>query len=445
MEILTLSLFCLALTVCIIFDVSVLYALTAGLIIFCAYAKLKKHSFKAIFKMIIDGIKTSKNILINFLLIGLLTASWRSSGTIAFIICSAIDFISPEVFVLMTFLLNCVVSFLMGTSFGTSATMGVICMTMAKSMGMNPVIVGGAMLAGSLFGDRCSPVSTSALLVSELTKTDIFKNIKNMFRTAFVPFIVTCAIYVILGFFAGGGGDAPDLKTMFSEEFSLHWLSVIPAVVILAFSLLRIKTRYAMLASLISAMLVAVFVQKTEIPEFFETMIFGFEAESAEISRMMNGGGLVSMLNATAIVCLSSAYSGIFAATGLLNSLKSKIFLLSKKITPFGATLITSALTSLIACNQTLAIILTHQLCEGDEEDNEEAAMNLENTAVVVSPLVPWSIAGSVPLTSAGAPVASELTAVFLYVLPLWSLLVALHKNRKEKKNEQNNELHCRP
>ncbi len=442
MEFLALFLFCLALTVCVILDASVLYALVAGLAIFCAYAKLKKHSFKSIFKMVSDGIKTSKNILINFLLIGLLTASWRSSGTISFIICSAIDFISPEIFVLMTFLLNCLVSFLMGTSFGTSATMGVICLTMAKSMGMNPAIVGGAMLAGSLFGDRCSPVSTSALLVSELTKTDIFKNIKNMFRTAFVPFIITCVVYVVLGFFAGGGGDAPDLKTMFSREFSLHWLSVVPAVVILAFSLLKIKTRYAMLASLVSAMIIAVTVQDVEILHFLKTVIMGFEAKNADLSRMMNGGGLVSMLNATAIVCLSSAYSGIFAATGLLNSLKSKIFTLSKKITPFGATLLTSSLTSLIACNQTLAIILTHQLCEGDEKNKEEAAMNLENTAVVVSPLVPWSIAGSVPLTSAGAPTASMLTAVFLYVLPLWSLIVALHKRRKERKNEQNNKLH---
>ena len=443
MEILTLSLFCLALTVCVILDASVLYALAAGLVIFCAYAKIKKHPFKAIFKMIFDGIKTSKNILINFLLIGLLTASWRSSGTISFIICSAIDFITPEIFVLMTFLLNCLVSFLMGTSFGTSATMGVICMTMAKSMGMNPVMVGGAMLAGSLFGDRCSPVSTSALLISELTKTDIFKNIKNMFRTAFIPAMISCVIYLILGFFAGGGGEAPDLKAMFAKEFSLHWLSVIPAVVILAFSLLKIKTRYAMLASLASAMIVSLAVQNVEIADFLKTVIMGFEAKNADLSHMMNGGGLVSMLNATAIVCISSAYSGIFAATGLLNSLKSKIEKLSKRVTPFGATFITSALTSLIACNQTLAIILAHQLCEGTEKDKEAEAINLENTAVVVSPLVPWSIAGSVPLTSAGAPTASMFAAVFLYILPLWSFMIALIKRRKERKNEQNNKLHC--
>jgi NhaC family Na+:H+ antiporter len=118
MEILTLSLFCLALLICVILDASVLYALAAGLVIFCAYAKLKKHSFMSILKMVFDGIKTSKNILIVFLIVGMLTASWRACGTIAFIICSAAELINPSIFVLLTFLLCSGVSFLMGTSFG---------------------------------------------------------------------------------------------------------------------------------------------------------------------------------------------------------------------------------------------------------------------------------------------------------------------------------------
>lgn len=442
MEIVTLALFCVALLICIVFDASVLYALGVGLIAFSAYAKIKKHSFKAILKMIFDGVKTSKNILINFLLIGLLTASWRESGTIAFIICSAIEFITPEIFVMMTFILNAFVSFLMGTSFGTSATMGVICMTMAKSMGMNPVIVGGAMLSGALWGDRCSPVSTSALLVSELTKTDIFTNIKNMFRTAAVPTAVTCIIYLVLGFSSGSDGHVPDLKEMFAAEFNLHAFAVVPAVVILVLSFFKVKTKYALLASLVSAFIVSVTVQDMELGNSLRTLILGYEAETEALRHMMNGGGLVSMLNATAIVCISSAYSGIFAATGLLHSLKEKIASLGRKATPFGATMITSALTSLISCNQTLAIILTHQLCDGMEKDKNTAAISLENTAVVISPLVPWSIAAAVPLTSSGAPTASILTAVFLYILPLWSFLVALHKNRKENRNEQNNKLH---
>ncbi len=442
MEILTLSLFCLVLLICIILDVSVLYALAAGLLIFCAYAKIKKHSFKAIIKMIFDGIKTAKNILIVFLIVGMLTALWRASGTIPFIICSAVELISPSVFVLMTFLLCCGVSFLMGTSFGSAATIGVICMTMAYSMDINPAIAGGAMLSGVLFGDRCSPVSTSALLISELTKTDIFTNIKNMFRTAAVPFILTCAMYAILGFSAGDGGETPDLKAMFSGEFNLHWLSVIPAAVILILSLLKVKVKLAMLASIASALIIGVTVQDMGFVELLKTMIFGFEAETQEIKRMIDGGGLVSMLNAAAIVCLSSAYSGIFSATGLLDSLKEKTSALSKKITPFGATMITSFFTSLISCNQTLAIILTRQLCEETEGDAYKAAINLENSAVVISPLVPWSIAGAVPLASSGAPTASLLVAGFLYILPIYSFITALIKHGKEIKHEQNNKLH---
>lgn len=432
MEIVSLALFCLALLLCVIFDLSVLYALGVGLVVFSAYAKIKKHSFKAIFKMIFGGIKTSKNILINFLLIGLLTASWRESGTIAFIICSASELISPQIFVLMTFVLNALVSFLMGTSFGTSATMGVICMTMAKSMGLNPVIVGGAMLSGALWGDRCSPVSTSALLVSELTKTDIFTNIKNMFRTAAIPTALTCIIYLVLGISSGDSGAVPNLKAMFSAEFNLHPLAVIPAAVILVLSLFRVKTKYVLLASLVSASVLGVAIQDMGVVQTLKTLILGYEAETAGLRHMMNGGGLVSMLNATAIVCISSAYSGIFAATGLLDSLKEKISALGKRITPFGATMITSALTSLISCNQTLAIILTHQLCDEAEKDKNIAAINLENTAVVISPLVPWSIAAAVPLTSSGAPTESLAAAVFLYILPIWSFLIALVKKGKK-------------
>jgi len=307
-------------------------------------------------------------------------------------------------------------------------------MTMAKSMGMNPVIVGGAMLSGALWGDRCSPVSTSALLVSELTKTDIFTNIKNMFKTAAIPTAIACVIYLVLGFTSGVSGDVPDLRAMFSAEFNLNPVTVIPAVVILALSLFRVKTKYVLLASLVSASAIGIFVQDIGFVQTLKILILGYEPKTEQLSTMMSGGGFVSMLNATAIVCISSAYSGIFAKTGLLDSMKEKISALGKKITPFGATMITTALTSLISCNQTLAIILTHQLCDGTEKDKEKAAMNLENTAVVISPLVPWSIAAAVPLTSSGAPEASILLACYLYILPLYSFAIALIKRRKERK-----------
>ena len=199
MEWLVLGLFCGGLILCLLLDWSILYALLVGLLFFLLYGRRKGYSWGELVKMAFDGVKTVRNILITFLLIGVLTALWRAAGTIPVIVCYAAQLIRPGVFLVMTFLLNAGVSVLTGTSFGTAATMGVICATMGSVMGVPVILTGGAVLSGAFFGDRCSPVSTSALLVAELTKTSIFDNIKRMLKTALVPFLVTCAAYTLLG------------------------------------------------------------------------------------------------------------------------------------------------------------------------------------------------------------------------------------------------------
>lgn len=130
-----LSLFTLTLIGCVAAKLPILYALIVGYLIFSVYARLRQYSVPAILKMSAAGIRTAKNVLMTFVLIGMLTALWRAAGTIPTIVCHAADYIRPSVFLLMSFLLNCLVSFLTGTAFGTAATMGVICMTMARTMG----------------------------------------------------------------------------------------------------------------------------------------------------------------------------------------------------------------------------------------------------------------------------------------------------------------------
>ena len=149
MEWLTIALFCAALLVCILLDASILYALAIGLGIFLLYGWRKGFSLRELARMCLDGIKTVKNVLLTFIFIGLLTAFWRMSGTIAVIVSYASTLIRPSVFLLMTFLLNCGVSALLGTAFGTSATIGVICATMGRSMGIDMVFIGGAVLSGA--------------------------------------------------------------------------------------------------------------------------------------------------------------------------------------------------------------------------------------------------------------------------------------------------------
>ena len=128
---------------------------------------------------------------------------------------------------------------------------------------------------------------------------------------------------------------------------------------------------------------------------------------------------------------LSAAYSGIFQVTGLLGTAKAGIARMSRRITPFGAMLCTAVAASMIACNQTLSILLTHQLCADTEPDGPSCAIDLENSVVVLAPLVPWSIAGAVPLASAGAPEQSLLAACYLYLIPLCSLVWKLLRRRR--------------
>lgn len=426
-----LVLFAVSLMLCIGFDISILVALVFGFFLFFGYGLYKKHTARAMAAMAFSGIKTVKNILITFILIGIITAVWRICGTIPYIVYHATRFCRPEAMVLITFLLCCLISVLTGTAFGTAATMGVICVTMSTSMGIPLLYSGGAVLAGSFFGDRCSPMSTSALLVSTVTGTDLYRNIGNMVKTSVVPFLIACGVYTFLGFGTAADYDVSEIQNLFAEAFVLHPAALIPAAVIILFSCFRINVKTTMSVSILCGTAVALFIQGVPLSELFHTAVWGFKTENPEVAALLSGGGVQSMVKVFCIVCLSSCYSGMFNGTGLLEGFRGSLNRLSEKILPFGSIFLTSVITVMVSCNQTLAIMLTQQLCVDAEPDPETMASHLENTTVVIAPLIPWSIAGAVPLATVGAPTACILTACYLYLLPVWNYLVAIRKHRK--------------
>lgn len=424
MEVLTIGIFCALLIICIITGKSILYALLAGLIIFGLYGKKQGYSWRQISRMALQGAWKVKNILLTFILIGMLTALWRQAGTIPAIICYTVHLIKPSTFLLMTFLLNCLISVLTGTALGTAATIGVVCATMASALGIPSWMTGGAILSGVYFGDRCSPVSTSALLVAELTETGIYTNIKNMIKSALAPFTITCILYLTVSIQLHGKTEMPDLGHAFGSEFRLSWIALLPAAVILLLSVVQAGVKIAMIASIVTAIPVCIGLQNMAFTELPELLLNGFHSTDVTVAAMLNGGGITSMLKVGAIVCISSSYSGIFQATGILNGFQKMVCLLADRTKPYFAVLVTSILTSVMACNQTLAIMLTGQLCSRTEPDKLRFANNLEDSAVLIAPLVPWSIACAVPLTAAGAPGYSVLFAVFLYLLPSCDLVL---------------------
>ena len=430
-EFVTIAIFALSLLGCILLGIPVLAALVFGFFLFCGYGLYKGHSLAAVGRMALGGIKTVKSILFIFLLIGIITALWRSSGTIAYIVYHATTVFSPSTMLLSTFLLCSALSVLTGTAFGTSATMGVICATIARSMGIDPLLIGGAVLSGSYFGDRLSPMSTSALLVATITDTDIFYNIKRMIPMSIVPTALSCLIYFLLGQNAHSAGSTAEICTLFEENFTLNPWLLLPAIAIVVLSLCKIKVKITMLVSLLLAAILSLAVQDLSLIDLLRTALLGYAPTSAPLAKLMAGGGILSMVNVCCIVCLSSTYAGIFKGTGLMNNIKHHLTALSRKITPFGGTMVTAIITIMIGCNQTLAIMLTCELCDEMDVDKGTRAAYLENTAVIMAPLIPWAIACAVPLGAVNAPTASIVAACYLYLLPLWNYLVVLFSRKK--------------
>ena len=312
MDFLPLILFALGLLLCLMLHASVLYALAFGYIVFFCYGRHCRLSVKELLALSWQGIRTIRMVLIVFCLIGLITATWRASGTIPFLVYEAGQAISPHAFLLLTFLLNAGLSVLIGTSFGTAATMGVICMSIGNVMGCSPILLSGAILSGTYFGDRCSPLSTSALVVATITKTDLFTNLRRMALRAAVPFLLSCLFYGFAGFYSTSGTVDISILDQFRQDFVLNWSVLLPALAVIIMSLLRIAVWKTMLVSIAAAIGLCLFVQGMEIKALLPMLLTGYENANPELAPMLNGGGMLSMAEPAVLVTLSCSYAGIF-------------------------------------------------------------------------------------------------------------------------------------
>lgn len=422
--VLTLSLFLAGLLLCLVTGQSLIYALIFGLICFMSYARYQKISYKEIFSLLFVGLKKSSNILKIFVLIGILTALWRACGTIPFIVYYGLKIIDPRFFIVSVFVLCSFVSFLMGTAFGTASTAGVICMIIARINNIYPVITAGAVISGIFFGDRCSPMSSSASLVSALTETNLYSNIKNMFLTCLLPFAATCILYQLLSGNVSTANSAVALIDEFPKLFILDWYVILPAAMILILCCFRLDVKLIMAVSAMISFLICLFVQKIPAADVVGFMFTGFtSASDSPLAPLLKGGGLMSMVNVGLIVSISSSYLGLLEKTGLLTNLQKAIQTLSARLGVFPAACIASLATSAFSCNQTLATMLTYELCRKNYTSKSRLALDLEDSVVLLAGVIPWSIAGSAPLAMIEAGTGSLFFAFYLFLLPLCRII----------------------
>lgn len=356
-------------------------------------------------------------------LIGLITALWRSAGTITFFVYYGIRIITPSLFIVITFLLACLLSYALGTSFGVAGTVGVIFMALARSGDVNEIITAGAVLSGVFFGDRGSPVSSSALLVAAVTRTNIFDNVKAMMKTVLLPLLLSIAIYTVLSLQNPIGSVNEDILRALENDFAISLWLVIPAILMLILPLFRINVMICMTASIIAGFLITVLVQGTPIIETLKLSIAGYSVKSESLGTILSGGGVLSMVEVCAIVFISCSFSGIFSGADLLRTIQDALEKSMDKLGKFGAMLLVSVGTTAVFCNQTIASIMCSDLMgkpyKSRGGDAFELAVDIENSVIIISPLIPWCIASTVPLGMLGVGMGALPYAVLLYLVPL--------------------------
>ncbi len=404
---------------CLLTGHSVSWALLGGLVIFWLLGRKKGFSGKQLAVMAWEKCKKSLIVVTVIAMIGVITGVWRMSGTIAGCIVWGVSIITPQLFVVITFLLCAAMSYILGTSFGVCSTMGVILMAIAKSGGVNTAIVAGAVLSGAYFGDRCSPASSAASLVAAVTGTDHYKNVRKMLLTGLLPLLLTIGIYTVLSFFHPMEAVHGEAMASLKENFVISWVVLLPAAAMLILPICKVPIKISMAVSIVIALIIALFVQKFSLWDIVKAAWGGYSSENPELNAILSGGGVTSMTSSYIVVALTGLFSGILEGTDSIKPLTSSANRLANKIGNFPAMIGVSALAAGTLCNQVVATMTSQQLLENRYENKEELAQDISNSALLIAGIIPWSIACSTPLEMMGADSGAIPFAFLLWLIPL--------------------------
>ena len=417
-----------SLFVCAWLGLPMLYAVLAGLLMFCAYGLCRGIRARRLFAVMIPGFRSSMIVVVVLLLIGVMSAAWRSSGLMALLVIQGLSLIYPPLFLLFVFLLCSAFSLILGSSLGSASVMGVMLFTLGSAAGVDPLLSGGAILSGIYFGDRASVLSSSAFLVATNTQVDHKTHLRNMLRPSVLPFLISAGIYAILSGYFPYDPDTANSVQMLREFFRLDSpLLLLPLVLVLLPAFTQLRLRGAILLSTAAAAGIAVIYQNVDPWLVMLDMAIGYQRPINHPQfQLLFGGGFLSMLKPMLTVFLSGALPPLLGELGVLVRYQDFLGRLARKTYPFVPALVSGILTSAIGCSQTLAVFLQAPLLDKvyPAGRNERKALAIANTSIVLTALVPWNIAMAVPLAILGASYKSGLFAFYLYLLPLVVLVV---------------------
>ena len=370
--------------------------------------------------------------------VGAMVGTWMAAGTIPLMIYYGVQIVNPQFLLVTAFLITAVVSVVTGTSWGSVATMGVALMGIASTLGVSLPATAGAVIAGSYFGDKMSPLSDTTNLAPIAAGSKLYDHIGHMFYTTIPATIISLIVYAVAGMNANvsAGTNSETVTAMLAQldtMFNWNILLILPVLIVLAGSLLKKPTIPVMLLSTIVAGIEGIVFQGVTLKDTLSATVNGFNVSmivregfdpataTAEITKLLNRGGMNGIMSTTLLVFCAFCFAGIMSKAGCLEVVLEKILSVAKSTGALiSATVGSCIVMALTTGNSYLSILIPGEMFRDAYKARGLAAKNLsrtlEDAGTVFVPLVPWSAAGAYMTATLGVETLSYLPwAVLCY------------------------------
>ena len=407
---------------------------------------IDKISINHIIKKIWFNIKNITIPIVILLLVGALAGTWKISGIIPAMVYYGLNLINPSVFLPLTLIVSALVSLTTGSSYTTSATVGIALIAVGTAFNISPEITAGAVISGAYFGDKMSPLSDTTNLAPAMAGSELYTHIKYMTLTTIPTFIITFIIFSLISCNIdsttnGNMSSIMSLSTTISNDFYISPILFLVPVVVIILAYLKIRPILALSAGILLAIIFALIFQQNVLNTihssnvsailnsvFLETKI---STKNIRIEQLYNAGGMKSMLWTITLTISAMIFGGAMDAIGALSKITSALLEKAKNI--FGlflSTIISCLGINIAAADQYLAIVIPGKMFKNAYKEKNLAAENLsrtlEDSGTVTSALIPWNTCGAYHYGVLGVSVYDYfIYAIFNWMSPIISLLYA--------------------
>ena len=409
-----------------------------------------KVSYKDILTSISNSVKSVTGALLILLFVGALAGTWMISGIIPSMVYYGLKILDPNIFLPACIIICSIISVATGSSWTTSATVGIALVGIGQALGISAGMVGGAVISGAYFGDKLSPLSDTTNLAAAVTKVDLFKHIKYLTYTTIPSITITFIVFIIIGLLqvSDGSTDNTYLLSAISEKFNISLVLFIVPLLVLIMIIKKTPPLIALVIGTLTGALFSIIFQPQIISELSSgsnsklvntyvvimdtiTGPISIETNNDLLNDLFSTGGMLGMLNTIFLVIGTMVFGGVMDAIGALNTIsKTLLKWANTSFKLFASTVASCLALNVSASDQYLSIVVSGKMFEKAFKDKNLAPENLsrtlEDSATVTSALIPWNSCGAYHSSVLGVGVGEYfLYAIFNWISPFMTLIYA--------------------